>query len=163
MRSYEVLDGVTVYRHPAWEASRTSGYFLEYTWALMAEFILAMKVFARTRFRILQACNPPDTIFLIALFLKLFNVRFIFDQHDLGPELFEAKFGKRSGPLYGLLRILESWSFRTANAAIATNDSFKAIAITRGKKHPKNVFVVRNCPDLVYLLRTPGSSTQQVR
>ena len=149
MRSYEVLDGVTVYRHPAWEASRTSGYFLEYTWALMAEFILAMKVFARTRFRILQACNPPDTIFLIALFLKLFNVRFIFDQHDLGPELFEAKFGKRSGPLYGLLRILELWSFRMANATIATNDSFKAIAITRGKKHPKNVFVVRNCPDLV--------------
>jgi glycosyltransferase involved in cell wall biosynthesis len=146
--SYESLEGIDIYRHHTWEASKVSGYLLEYTWALLAEFFLTLKVFARTRFQILQACNPPDTIFLIALFLKLFNVRFIFDQHDLGPELFEAKFGKRSGVFYRLSRFLEYCSFRVANTCIATNDSFKEIAITRGKKHPKNVFVVRNCPDL---------------
>lgn len=146
--SYEVLDGIEIYRHHAWEGSRVWGYLLEYSWALLAEFFLTLKVFARTRFRILQACNPPDTIFLIALFLKLFNVRFIFDQHDLGPELFEAKFGNRSGLFYRLSRFLEYCSFRVANTCIATNDSFKDIAVTRGKKHPKNVFVVRNCPDL---------------
>jgi len=146
--SYENLDGIEIYRHRTWEASNVSGYLLEYSWALLAEFFLTLKVFVRTRFQILQACNPPDTIFLIALFLKLFNVRFIFDQHDLGPELFEAKFGKRSGIFYSLSRLLEYCSFRVANTCIATNDSFRDIALTRGKKHPKNVFVVRNCPDL---------------
>jgi glycosyltransferase involved in cell wall biosynthesis len=145
---YEVVDGIEIYRHWAWEASRASGYLLEYSWALLAEFLLTLRVFARTRFRILQACNPPDTIFLIALFLKLFKVRFIFDQHDLGPELFEAKFRKRSGALFQLTCLLELCSFRVANICLATNDSFKDIAITRGKKHPKDVFVVRNCPDL---------------
>jgi len=85
--SYEVLDGIEIYRHPAWEASTASGYLLEYSVALVGEFLLTLKVFARTRFRILQACNPPDTIFLIALLLKPFGVRFIFDQHDLGRAL----------------------------------------------------------------------------
>lgn len=124
------------------------GYLLEYSLALVAEFLLTLKVFARTRFRILQACNPPDTIFLIGLFLKLFGVRFIFDQHDLGPELFEAKFGKHNGLLYRLLRLVELCSFRVANVCIATNESFKEVAITRGGKNPETVFVVRNCPDL---------------
>jgi Glycosyl transferase 4-like domain len=110
--SYESLDGIEIFRHRTWEATRVSGYLLEYSWALLAEFFLTLKVFARTRFQILQACNPPDTIFLIALFLKLFNVRFIFDQHDLGPELFEAKFGKRSGMFYRLSLFFEYCSFR---------------------------------------------------
>src|SRR5579864_4270486 len=91
---YETLEGIEIYRHRAFEASTAPGYLLEYGWALLAEFLLILKVFARARFRILQACNPPDTIFLSGLLLKLFGVRFIFDQHDLGPELFEAKFGK---------------------------------------------------------------------
>ncbi len=146
--SYELLEGIEIHRHRTWEASAVSGYLLEYGVALAAEFLLTLKVFARTRFRILQACNPPDTIFLIALFLKIFGVRFIFDQHDLGPELFEAKFGKRSRVLYKLVRLAERCSFRVANTCIATNESFKEIAIARGGKDPARVFVVRNCPDL---------------
>jgi glycosyltransferase involved in cell wall biosynthesis len=145
---YEALDGIEIYRHRAWEASGISGYLLEYSVALIAEFYLALKVFASTRFRILQACNPPDTIFLIGLLLRPLGVRFIFDQHDLGPELFEAKFGKRSGLLYRIARLLELCSFRVANTCIATNESFRDIAITRGGKRPESVFVVRNCPDL---------------
>lgn len=155
---YELLDGIEIYRHRAWEASSALGYLLEYSWALVAELLLTLKVFARTRFRILQACNPPDTIFLIALLLKPFGVRFIFDQHDLGPELFEAKFGKRSGLLYSVARLAERCSFRVANTCIATNESFKDIAITRGGKHPENVFVVRNCPDLTAFRRQAGAS-----
>jgi glycosyltransferase involved in cell wall biosynthesis len=146
--SYEVRDGIEIHRHPAWEASTAFGYLLEYSVALVAELLLTLKVFARTRFRILQACNPPDTIFLIALLLKPFGVRFIFDQHDLGPELFEAKFGKRTGLLYKFARFAEFCSFRVASTCIATNDSFKEIAVARGKKDPERVFVVRNCPDL---------------
>jgi glycosyltransferase involved in cell wall biosynthesis len=150
---YEVLDGIEIYRHRFWEGSTGFGYLLEYSTALVAEFFLTLKVFARTRFRILQACNPPDNIFLIALLLKPFGVRFIFDQHDLGPELFEAKFGKRTGPLYKLVRLAERCSFRVASTCIATNESFKDIAITRGGKGPERVFVVRNCPDLASFRR----------
>jgi glycosyltransferase involved in cell wall biosynthesis len=150
---YETLDGIEIHRHRAWEASGIAGYFLEYSVALAAEFYLTLKVFARTRFRILQACNPPDTIFLIGLLLKPLGVRFIFDQHDLGPELFEAKFGKRSGPLYRLALLFELCSFRVASTCIATNESFRDIAITRGGKRPESVFVVRNCPDLATFRR----------
>ena len=145
---YEILDGVEIYRHWTWEASTAAGYFVEYSVALVAELVLSLKVFARTRFRLLQACNPPDTIFLIALFLKLFGVRFIFDHHDLGPELFEAKFGKRSRLLYRIARLAEACSFRLASTCIATNQSFKDVAVARGGKDPERVFVVRNCPDL---------------
>jgi glycosyltransferase involved in cell wall biosynthesis len=150
---YESLDGVEIYRHRTFEASSVPGYLLEYSLSFAAEFLLTLKVFVRTRFRILQACNPPDTIFLIGLLFKLFGVRFIFDQHDLGPELFEAKFGKRSGLLYRTARLAERCSFRVANVSIATNESFKDVAVTRGRKNLKNVFVVRNCPDLATFRR----------
>jgi glycosyltransferase involved in cell wall biosynthesis len=146
--SHEVLDGIEIYRHRHWEASTASGYLLEYGLALVSEFLLSFKVFARTRFRVLQACNPPDTIFLVALFLKPFGVRFIFDQHDLGPELFAAKFGRSTGPLYRLVCWAERCSFQAANTCIATNESFKEIAVARGGKDPDRVFVVRNSPDL---------------
>ena len=147
-KHYELLEGIEIYRHSAWEASRAAGYLVEYSLALIAEFLLTLKVFARRRFHILQACNPPDMIFLIALFWKVLGVRFIFDQHDLGPELFEAKFGKRSGLLFWLVRVAELCSFRVADVCIVTNDSFKEIAISRGGRQPEGVFVVRNCPDL---------------
>lgn len=146
--AYEIIEGIEIYRHVAWEASGVVGYLLEYTLAFACEFLLTMRVFARKRFRILQACNPPDTIFLIALLLKPFGVRFIFDHHDLSPEMFEAKFGSRSRLLQSLTRLAEWCSFRTADICIATNESFKDVAITRGSKDPKDVFVVRNCPDL---------------
>ena len=155
--SYELLDGIEIYRHRHWEASTASGYLLEYGLALVSEFLLALKVFARTRFRVLQACNPPDTIFLVALFLKPLGVRFIFDQHDLGPELFEAKFGTSTGMLYKLVSWAERCSFRAANTCIATNESFKEIAVARGGKDPERVFVVRNSPDLPRLSAAPPS------
>jgi glycosyltransferase involved in cell wall biosynthesis len=131
------------------------GYMLEYAWALAAEFYLALKVFVHTRFRILQGCNPPDTIFLIGLFFKLFGVRFIFDHHDLGPELFETKFGKK-GLFFALSRLAEQCSFRAAKVSIATNESFKEVAVTRGRMSRERVFVVRNCPDLSKFRRGPG-------
>jgi glycosyltransferase involved in cell wall biosynthesis len=151
--SHEILDGIHIYRHRAWEALSTIGYLLEYAFALAAELYLVLKVFTHTRFRVLQGCNPPDTIFLIGIVLKPFGVRFIFDHHDLAPELFEAKFGKRNGLLGALTRLAEKCSFRVANVSIATNESFKEVAVTRGGKRPEQVFVVRNCPDLATLRR----------
>jgi glycosyltransferase involved in cell wall biosynthesis len=145
---FEILEGVDIYRHRSREASTTAGYLLEYGLALIAEFYLTLKIFSRTRFRILQGCNPPDTIFLIALILRPFGVRYIFDHHDLAPELLEAKF-KRHSPFFSAVsRLAERCSFKTARVSIATNESFKDIAIARGGKSSNEVFVVRNCPDL---------------
>lgn len=158
---YELLDGVHIYRHRAWEAKSLLGYLLEYTFALTAELYLTLKVFATHRFTVLHACNPPDTIFLIGLLLRPLGVRFIFDHHDLAPELFEAKFGDKGRLLCALTRLAEKCSFRLADASIATNDSFKEIATTRGGKRPDRVFVVRNCPDLKTL--TPGPSRPELK
>jgi len=151
--SYEVLDEIHIYRHRVWEGSGLTGYVAEYTLTLVAEFYLALKVYARTRFRILQGCNPPDDIFLIGLFFKLFGVHFIFDHHDLAPELFEAKFGERRRFCRALTGSIERCSFRAANVSIATNESFRDVAIARGGKRPDQVFVVRNCPDLIKFRR----------
>jgi glycosyltransferase involved in cell wall biosynthesis len=153
--SYEILDGIYIYRHRAWEASSAIGYLLEYGLALAAELYLVLKVFAQRRFRVLQGCNPPDNIFLLGLVLKPFGVRFIFDHHDLSPEVFEAKFGRTNGLFFALTRLAEKCSFRVADVSIATNESFKEVAITRGGKRPEQVFVVRNCPDLKTLHRGP--------
>jgi glycosyltransferase involved in cell wall biosynthesis len=145
--SRETREGVEIYRHRLWEASRPLGYWIEYPWALAAEFFLALRVYARTGFRVLHACNPPDTIFLIGLFFKLFGVRFIFDHHDLNPELYEAKFGRRDFA-YSLVRLAERLTYRTADVSLATNDSFREVALGRGRMRPERTFVVRSCPDL---------------
>ncbi len=146
-KSRETIEGIEIYRHWIWEASSPLGYLLEYSWALAVEFLLALSIYARTRFRILHAANPPDTIFLIGIFFKFFGVRFIYDHHDLNPELYEAKFGMR-GVLHWLVCHAERWSFRTASISIATNESYREVAITRGRMKPDRVLVVRSCPDL---------------
>ncbi len=146
-RGRETLEGIEIYRHALWEAAGPLGYLVEYLWALAAEFWLAIRVYARTRFRVLHAANPPDTIFLIGLFFKLFGVRFIFDHHDLNPELFEAKFGRR-GWLYRLVVLAERMTFRAADVAIATNESYREIAIGRGGLSADRIFIVRSSPDL---------------
>jgi glycosyltransferase involved in cell wall biosynthesis len=145
--SRETLEGIEIYRHPTWQAGTPLGYVIEYSWALLWEFFLALRVYARTRFRILHACNPPDTIFLIGSFLKLFGVRFVFDHHDLSPELVETKFGAR-GLLYRLGCLLELLTFRTADVSIATNESYREVAMSRGGMSPDCVFTVRGALDL---------------
>lgn len=162
-RSHETIDGIEIYRHRIWEAQRPLGYLLEYFWAFTAEFLLALKVYMRTRFRIVHACNPPDNIFLIAAFFKLLGVRFIFDHHDLCPELFEDKFGK-GGFLYRLVCLCERLTFRTADVSIATNESYREIALERGKMSPNRVFIVRSCLDLSKVSRrTPNPELKNGR
>ncbi len=155
-RSYEVLDGIEIYRHAQpFEASGALGYLAEYTWALLAEFFLSLKVaFLGRGFDVIHACNPPDTIFLIGGFYKIFGKKFLFDHHDINPELYIAKFGRRDF-FYKLLLALERWTFKTADVCIATNDSYKRIAIERGGVAPERVFVVRSGPDLSRLKMLP--------
>jgi glycosyltransferase involved in cell wall biosynthesis len=151
---HETLEAIEIHRYRVWEASGPLGYFAEYTLALAAQFRLALSVYARTRFRVLQACNPPDTMFLIALFFKLLGVRFIFDHHDLNPELYEAKFGRRDFG-YKLVCWAERLTFRTADVSIATNESYREVARVRGNMRDERTFVVRSCPDLARMWKRP--------
>ena len=146
-RGRETLEDIEIYRYRVWEASRPLGYFVEYAMAFAAQFVLALRVYTRTRFRVLQACNPPDTIFFVGIFFKLFGVRFIFDHHDLNPELYEAKFGRRDFG-YKLVCWAERLTFWTADVSIATNESYREVALARGKMRRERTFVVRSCPDL---------------
>jgi glycosyltransferase involved in cell wall biosynthesis len=98
-------------------------------------------------FDVVHACNPPDLFFLIGRFFKLFGKKFVFDHHDINPELYEAKFGRRDF-FYRMLLRLERWTFRTADISIATNESYRRIAIERGGMAPERVFVVRSGPSL---------------
>jgi len=144
----ESIDDIEIHRHPLPpEASGALGYALEYTVALFWEFVLAWRVFFGRGFDVIHACNPPDTIFLIGGFFKLFGKRFLFDHHDINPELYEAKFGRRD-VLYRMLRFLERCTFRTAGVSIATNESYRRIAMERGGMPADRVFVVRSGPDL---------------
>lgn len=146
---YEEIDGIHVYRHPLpVEAEGALGYALEYSVALFWEFTLAWKVLFRHGFDVIHACNPPDLIFLVAGFFKLFlRKKFIFDHHDINPELYEAKFGRRDF-FYRLMLRMERWTFRTADVSIATNESYRRIAIERGGMDRSKVFVVRSGPKL---------------
>ena len=144
----EVVNGIEIYRHhlPV-EGSGAFGYAAEYAVALFWEFILAWRVLVTKGFDAIHACNPPDNIFLIGAFFKLFGKRFLFDHHDINPELYEAKFARRD-VLYKLMLGLERWTFKLADVSIATNESYRRIAIKRGGMPPEKVFVVRSGPNL---------------
>ncbi|MFT5212025.1 MAG: glycosyltransferase involved in cell wall biosynthesis [Flavobacterium sp.] len=146
---YECLDGIHIYRHPLPpEAEGALGYALEYSVALYWEFYLSFKVLFSHGFDAIHACNPPDLIFLVGGFFKFFfHKKFLFDHHDINPELYEAKFGRRDF-FYRLMLLCERLTFKTADISIATNESYKQIAIDRGGMHPDKVTVVRSGPKL---------------
>lgn len=147
-KGYEVIDGIHIYRHNLpLEGSGAAGYLLEYAAALFWEFVLAWRVLLTRGFDVIHACNPPDNIFLIGAFFKLLGKRFLFDHHDINPELYEAKFGRRD-LLYKVMLAWERWTFRVADVSIATNHSYREIAIGRGGMDPERVFVVRSGPKL---------------
>ncbi len=148
-QSYELLDGIHVFRHPLpIEADGALGYLFEYTWSLIWEFALSIKVYFKVGFDVVQACNPPDLIFIVGAFWKyLFRMPFIFDHHDINPELYEAKYKKR-GPFYKLLLFLERLTFHASDVVIATNEAFRDVALERGGMDPERVFIVRSIPDL---------------
>lgn len=142
----EEIDGITIYRH--WiseEAGRFFHFFREYFSALWGEFWLACKAWRRHRFQIIHICNPPDIIFLAALPFKLLGCRIVYDVHDVWPEMYEAKFGKK-GFTYRLVRLAERLTYACADVVLATNESVRQIALKRGGKSDEKVFVVRTAP-----------------
>lgn len=163
-KHHEEIDGIAIYRYDlAVEASGALGYALEYSLALFWSFALAWRVLFTRGFDAIHACNPPDLFFLVGGFFKLFGKKFVFDHHDINPELYEAKFGRRDF-FWKLMVWLERLTFRTADASIATNESYRRIAIGRGGMDPEKVFVVRSGPSLERLrIVAPDASLKRGR
>lgn len=147
--SYEVIDDIEIYRHPVIENRGGKIYTLvEYANAFFWEVLLCLRVFFKRRFDIIHGANPPDHIFLIALLFKVFGVKFIFDHHDLAPELYICKFSGRKSMTYRLLSLMEKLSCLTADAIVSTNQSYKEHIIKRHGINPEKIFIVRNDPEV---------------
>ena len=156
-KPYEYIDGVHIYRYPEPPEAHSGAmaYAREYGQALWHMFRLARVVRRERGFDVIHGCNPPDLVFLLAWRYRLSGVRYLFDHHDVCPELFEAKFDKK-GLLYRVMLIWERLTFATADVSIATNESFREIAIRRGKMSPDDVFVVRSAPKIEKFEIRPG-------
>jgi glycosyltransferase involved in cell wall biosynthesis len=146
------IDGVDIYKYkPAPEAEGLLGFMWEFAYSWVRTAWLSLAVWRRRPFDIIQACNPPDTFWFLALLWRIRGVKFIFDHHDLNPELFLSRFGEPKGfgqrLQYRALSWLERRSFRTAERITSTNESYKAVAVRRGGRLPDEVTVVRSGPD----------------
>lgn len=146
------VDGVALYKYePAPEAEGLAGFAYEFAYSWIRTAFLSLIVRRERGFDVIQACNPPDTYWLLGLLWKTRGVRFVFDHHDLNPELFLSRFGAPATALQHaelkVLRWLERCTFRTADHVISTNESFKRIAIERGGVAERDVTVVRSGPD----------------
>ncbi|MEH1911360.1 MAG: glycosyltransferase family 4 protein [Nostoc sp.] len=155
-KDYEVIEQIHIYRHPLPpEESSVIGYLREYSWAINWQFRLAKRVWRERGFDVIHICNPPDLLFLVAGWFKLFHGTWmIFDHHDLSPEMYEAKYQRRDIFYHGL-RWAERLTYATADMAISTNESHREVALNRGHKKPEKVFVVRSAPDLSRFRRMP--------
>ncbi len=155
-KEYECINEINIYRHnlPV-EAKGPVAYLLEYYYSMKYERKLADYIFKNHGFDVIQACNPPDLIYLIAKkYKRKHNVKFIFDHHDINPELYLAKFGRKD-LFYRMLLFFERQTFKNADHCIATNESYKKIAVTRGGKNPDDVTIVRSGPSVERLYKVP--------
>lgn len=148
--SREIVDGVHVYRYPPpIEKNSVLGFAWEFFYSTLAAFLVSLKVWMTGGFDVIHAHSPPDTLFAVGLFYKIFGKKFVFDHHDLSPELYQARSGGNGNAiLYRTLLFLERMTFWTADLAIATNESYKKIAIERGGVSPEKTAIVRNGPPL---------------
>ncbi len=149
------LAGIEIYRYPHWEGDSRAAYVFEYFNALFWMFLLCAKIFFTRGIDVIHACNPPDLLFMVALPFKIFfGTKFLFDHHDLNPEIYRAKF-KRQGRMYDILCRLEKMTYQAADMVLATNESFKRIGVTRSRKPLDRVYVVRNAPMAGRLVQGP--------
>jgi glycosyltransferase involved in cell wall biosynthesis len=147
--SYICIEGIHIYRYGLPTISnKYVVYILEYSVAMLMTFLLSFKVLLRNGFDVIHAANPPDLFFLISLFYRLFGIKFVFDQHDLSPEMFQVKFKGSMKLLRKLLLFIEWCSYRTADVVITPNLALKRFAHERGHVPDEKIFVVYNGPDL---------------
>jgi glycosyltransferase involved in cell wall biosynthesis len=163
--AYQVIDGVTVHKYKAYAPG---GSKVSFVWEYAYSFLLTLRLVFRARragkFKVMQACNPPDIFWPIAMLLRrLDGTKFVFDHHDLCPELFQSRFGGTTSLPYKGLRFLERTTHRTADHVTSTNDSYRRIAITRCGKANHDVTVVRTGPDPDKLQRDPAVADETLR
>jgi len=149
-KCFETLEGVDIYRYSLpFDAQGALGFVMEFAWCFLRTFMKTFRVtFIGRGFDIIHACNPPETFWLLGWFWRLFGKRFLFDHHDLSPEMYAAKFGRSTGLMYRGLLFLERMTFKTADVVITTNESHKKIAQHRGDLAADDVYIVRSGPDL---------------
>ena len=148
----ETVDGVTVRRFPAPPGgSGLISYAFEFAYSTLAMLTLSLWLRIFSRVHVVHAANPPDTLFVVGMVMKLFGSRFVFDHHDLSPETYLSRFRKTKGNFVSkALFALERATFASADVVISTNESYKRLAVQRGKRTPDKVFVVRNGPPLSF-------------
>ena len=144
----EILQGISIYRFPSTPTVYGfTGYAMEFFYSTLMCFILSLKVFLKENFDIIHAHNPPDTLAFIGLFYKILGKKYIFDHHDLSPELYLSRTRKNNKLLYKILLFFEKLSCRVANIVIATNESYRKIEIKRSRVLSNKIYIVRNGPD----------------
>jgi glycosyltransferase involved in cell wall biosynthesis len=178
--SRETLDGVEVYRLPSLELFKKTpsagvnrislvlvklksflGYVVEYCYFTSACLAVSTYIFVTRGFDVMHAHNPPDTLFLVALPFKLLGKKFVFDQHDLCPELYRSRYNAAEGFYSRFLRMFEWCSLKLADVTIATNESYKQIQIERANKNPRDIFIVRNGPNQMRM--TPAAPSDRLK
>jgi glycosyltransferase involved in cell wall biosynthesis len=151
------VEGVKIYRYPLRAAiTGPTGYVREYGSALWHTWRLIKTV---GPVDVLHACNPPDLFFILAKRLKRQGTQFVFDQHDLVPELYHSRFNRGEDFLWRLLCRLERATYRTADVVIATNESYRDVALSRGGKQSAEVFVVRSSPTVERFHQVPADES----
>jgi glycosyltransferase involved in cell wall biosynthesis len=164
--STQFLDGVAIHKYrPAPATAGLVSYMWEFLYCWVCTALLSIRVWRRAGFDVIQACNPPDTFWLLARFWRTRGVRFVYDQHDLNPELFVSRFGQprglKSRLQHRFLLWLERSTYRTADEVVSTNESYRRTAVTRGGYRPDHVTVVRSGPDTRNM--RPGVPQLQLR
>ncbi len=176
----ETCNGIEVYRVPTLELFKKTvagngsrlnllfvrlksflGYVVEYLYFTSACFLVSTYIFVTRGFDVMHAHNPPDTLFLVAVPFKLLGKKFVFDQHDLCPELYRSRYSAREGVYTWFLRMFEWCSLKLADVTIATNESYKQIQMERTNKNPASIFVVRNGPNQMRM--TPAAPSARLR
>jgi glycosyltransferase involved in cell wall biosynthesis len=147
--SYQIIDGVEIYKYPPYSpGGGAATFFAEYAYSFLATLRLSLRAARKGRFGAVQSCNPPDIFWPIGLLFRLWHgSRFVFDHHDLCPETFESRFPNGSPLLYRGLRFLERRTVRLADHVISTNESYRRLVMDRDRVKPDRVTVVRTGPD----------------
>ena len=160
---HEQIDGIGIHRFPGPRGGAgVLGYCFEFGYATLAMLALALWIAWREGVDVVHAANPPDTLFVIGAVFRVLGKRYVFDHHDLSPEVYLSRFGRpRRNAVYGCLRVLERCSYACADVVVATNESYRQRAIERGKMAPDKVFVVRNGPPLSYAPLPPPAGLAQ--
>lgn len=144
---FEQLEGVDIHRYrPPRPRPGVAGFVIEFAYCWLATALLAVRIGIRRGYDVVQACNPPDTYWALALLLRPFGVRFVYDQHDLCPEIFAARFPDRLPVVARAVGALERATYRTADHVVVPNESYRSVAIRRGHLRPGEVTVVRSGP-----------------